>query len=203
MQAGADGSDTPSGIVAYGQFPVLYVYLLFADEIGYGLFYNIVGNAGKRNVGYRMHCLVGQRGHYPGLGGVNLPFAARVHAMCAANVALSAVIRAHLAEIPQQLSAAAYVVVLGIAYHGINAFGVLALAVVVYIVGEHQAFGFLPPLQIADVRYLLSWYVAYDVPPCQVFQYHVNAVARQSCLLLDEAFLDIAEVGEQTAVIPQ
>ena len=75
-----------------------------------------------------------------------------------AHVALSAFMGVLLAEIAQQLSAAAYRIVHGIVHHGFNAVGKLLLALLIdrrrndEVVGQHTVAG------LGDERYGALWY---------------------------------------------
>ena len=97
--------------------------------------------------------------------------------MCKANVALAAVRGALLAEILKQLTAAANVVVLGILRDGVYALNVLALAVVVNVLAEHQPLRRLTALHVADVGNGLAGNEAQDVAAVKLLKNVVHLIA--------------------------
>ena len=73
-----------------------------------------------------------------------------------AYVALSAIGGTSFAEVGEQLATSALFVVVGTAYDGLNALGVLLLSLLIDAVRNVDVFGFFPSLQVGDERGLAA-----------------------------------------------
>ena len=103
-----------------------------------------------------MAVAVGQQRKYLRLHRLCLALVQVVGAVAQAHVALSAVVVALLAEVAQQLAAAAYPVVAGIGCHGLYALDVLSLAVFVDAGRDEKVFTILSAHTVGDGGHLAA-----------------------------------------------
>ena len=123
--------------------------------------------------------------------------------MAQTDIALAAVVVVLLAEIAQQLTAAADLVFRGVAYHGLDAPAELFLPFLIDGGRQLHVLHVLAPLGIADIGCLLLWNEVQDMALAQTLQGHVDLMGLEGRLLGDETLVDIVVVGEESAVVTQ
>ena len=119
------------------------------------------------------------------------------------DIALAAVVVVLFAKVAKQLTAAADVVVGGIANHGMDTVGILCLTLLVDDGHELDMLLVLASLGITDVRCLLLWDEVEDMALAEALEDHVNLLGLQAALLGDEGLVDIIIIGEESAVVAQ
>ena len=80
-----------------------------------------------------------------------------------ADIALATVFRGLFPKVFEQHAAATLIVAARILQHGIDAQGILLLAVFVDVGWQHDVFGILTALTVADIWHLLAWNEADEV----------------------------------------
>ena len=130
-------------------------------------------------------------------------FAQKVVAVGQTYVTLSAVVAAQLAEVAQQLAAAALVVVLGVVDDGIDAVGVLLFALFIDRWRNEQLATVVAGLRVGDVGRFLAWNEVQDVPFVQSRKHEVGLWQGESYLLGEERFVNEHVVGEHAAIVAQ
>ena len=147
--------------------------------------------------------LVAEQCGYRGSGILQLLPHVGLLLVCQTHVALSAVFRPCLVEVSQQLPAAAYVVVGGVAYDGVYAFGELLLAVFVHVARHYQVHAVHSVARVCYDGCLAAWHEVQYALLRKSFQKQVHLLACQSGLISYHFLVDVRIVVEQRAVVAQ
>lgn len=119
------------------------------------------------------------------------------------HVAMGTVLGVGLAEVPQQLSAAANGVVAGIVYDRLYASGKFLLASVVYLLGDDEVTSIDAVFGVCDERYVFSGYEVDDGSSAQLLQYRVYRMLVHVGLLCHERLVYVDIFHKQGAVASQ